>query len=83
MVAGVCWSKGGFKKDRKRAKKKKVSFFGEADTSIITVYSVDGELSCQFTFQESLMNHVEGGPFFVSNTPVFEREKRIATLHQT
>lgn len=55
----------------------------KADTSIISVYSVDGELSCQFTFQESLMNRAEGGPFFVSNTLLFEGDKRAASLTQT
>lgn len=36
----------------------------DADASIITVYSADGELSCQSTFQGSLMDRVRGGLSF-------------------
>lgn len=54
---------------------KKVSSFGLADTSIITVYSVDGELSCQFSgeFDKSCGGWRED-QFFTQTE---------ATLHQT
>lgn len=46
---------------------------GKADISIIAVYPED---------DGSLMNHMEGGSFFVSNTLKFERDKRAAMLYQ-
>lgn len=79
-VAEVGWRRGAFKRESEREKAKYSCLFlglSKIYHKLFIQWMKSHRVSS--TFQESLMNHVEGGPFFLSQTRWYlKRDKRKA-----